>query len=145
MPRSYTPAQRISGLVIGMLLTGGFSVLLWAALAGRLTAVKSDDVWAVASFSAMMAIIGLSGICRLVVVDHAVPRAISAGLFGLGFAIFAGMFIAIAVLHGDEITGGIPFLPRAVNAWIGRILFAAVGLGVLALLPMVVRHKYQRD
>ena len=51
------------------------------------------------------------------------------------FGVFAAVFLAGAALFGEELTGGMLFLPSAVNNMIGRILFGLVG-GVVAIMTI---------
>jgi len=52
------------------------------------------------------------------------------------FGVFSAVFLAGALLFGDELRGGIPFLPNGVNNLIGRILFGLFG-GIIAIMVMI--------
>ena len=52
------------------------------------------------------------------------------------FGVFSAVFLAGASLFGDELRGGIPFLPSGVNNLIGRILFGLFG-GIVAIMTIV--------
>lgn len=52
------------------------------------------------------------------------------------FGVFSVVFLAGGLVFGDELRGGMTFLPPAVNNRLGRILFSLVG-GVLGIMVMI--------
>ncbi|MEI6208891.1 MAG: hypothetical protein WCP20_19095 [Desulfuromonadales bacterium] len=69
-----------------------------------------------------------------------VETMLGSALSVIVFGVFATVFLAGASLFGDEIRGGIPFLPSGVNNVIGRILFGLVG-GVVAVMTIAQAIK----
>ena len=141
MRQDSTRAERLVGLTVSLALVAGFSFLLRYSLQEHVPEDTPGDRYLTAAFSVMMISMGLSGLARLATRDSPGFIRLSAGLFTFAFAVFGGLFVAVGVFRGDQLSGGLPFLPRAVNSAIGSCLFAGAGLVVLLMLGMIYRAK----
>ncbi|PZD72140.1 hypothetical protein C1752_04076 [Acaryochloris thomasi RCC1774] len=83
----------------------------------------------------MLALAGLSVIAcggSLITPKDSVPQLCCIGFILVSFAMMGGW---VAVFSSDDsIAGGIPFIPRSVNIFLGRCLF---GLGPIVCLGML--------
>ena len=143
MLHKYTRFEVVFGITFSLVLMILFSFLSYYFIYNynQIEEKQPHSRFAVIWFSIMMAVGGLSGLIRIIAIKVPILNPLSAFLWVIMVLMFGLCFLLVALYDGNSISGGIPFMPRYINKWLGIGLFSAIGIVIIFIAPKIYRYK----
>jgi hypothetical protein len=139
----YTKFEVVFGVTFSLLLMvvfsylAGYFIYYYDQIEEKQPHSRLGVIW----FSIMMAVGGLSGIIRIIAIKVPILNPLSAFLWVIMVLMFGLCFLLTALYDGDSISGGIPFMPRYINKWLGIGVFLTIGIVIIFIAPKIYRYK----